>query len=101
MFVDLDIAKKHINIEADFLDDDEYIIGLIEAAETAVGIHIDASLEEIAEENGGCLPAPLIQAVLLSVGNWYQNREVIGAKSTQLPFNYNYLCNLYRTFKKI
>ena len=99
MYVDLDTAKKHLNIEPDFVEDDEYITLLIEAAEAAVSVNIDESLDELAD--GGCLPAPLYQAILLAVGNWYQNREIVGQRTTQLPINYTYLCNLYRTFKKI
>ena len=38
MYVDLDTAKKHLNIEPDFIEDDEYISLLIEAAEAAVAV---------------------------------------------------------------
>ena len=95
------MAKKHLNVEPDFVEDDEYILALLEAAEDAVSKHIDEPLDTLAEENGGCLPAPIFHAILLAVGNWYQNREVVGSKTAPLPFNYQYLCNLYRTFKKL
>ena len=32
-YVDLQLAKRHLNVEQEFTDDDEYISGLIEAAE--------------------------------------------------------------------
>lgn len=98
MYIPLDLAKKHLNVELDYTEDDEYILGLIQVAEEAVQVHANEKLEEIAEHNGGCPPLPLIQAALLYVGNMYQNREIIGAKATALPFNYSYLIDLYRNY---
>ena len=101
MYVTLDIAKKHLNIEPDFHDDDEYIAGLIDAAEQAVRVHTnDGELDEIAARNGGCLPAPLFQAILLMVGNLHQTREVVGPRTVTLPFNYQYLINLYQNYNR-
>lgn len=105
MYITLDLAKKHLNLEPDFIEDDEYIIMLIEAAEQAVEVHVNDKLEEIAEKNGGCVPAPLFQAMLLMIGNLYQNREIVGNKSIagnkniELPFNYKYLIDLYINYK--
>ena len=36
MYVTLDEAKKHLNIDADFNDDDAYITSLIEVSEDSV-----------------------------------------------------------------
>ena len=98
MYIQLDYAKKHLNIEEDFTEDDEYILGLIEVAESAVRVHINEDFASIAEKNGGCLPPPILQAALLMIGNMYQNREIVGAKTNQLPFNYQYLIDLYRNY---
>lgn len=98
MYVELDIAKKHLNIEPDFTEDDEYILGLIDMAEQAVRVHTNEDFDKLAEDNGGCLPAPLFQAMLLMIGNMYQNREPIGNKDLELPFNYRYLIDLYRNY---
>lgn len=98
MYIQLDMAKNHLNIEDDWKDDDEYILSLIEVAETAVRVHTNESFESIAARNEGCVPSPLIQAALLMVGNLYQNREVVGNKVHQLPFNYQYLIDLYRNY---
>ena len=54
MYIQLDYAKKHLNIEEDFTEDDEYILGLIEVAESAVRVHINEDFASIAEKNGGC-----------------------------------------------
>jgi len=98
MYIQLDLAKKHLNIEEDFTEDDEYILSLIEVAESAVRVHINEDFASIAEKNGGCLPPPILQAALLMIGNMYQNREPIGTKNQALPFNYQYLIDLYRNY---
>jgi len=98
MYIQLDLAKKHLNVEEDFLEDDEYILSLIEVAESAVRVHINEDFADIAEKNGGCIPAPILQATLLMIGNLYQNREIIGSKALALPYNYQYLIDLYRNY---
>ena len=98
MYIQLDLAKKHLNIEEDFTEDDEYILSLIEVAESAVRVHINEDFASIAEKNGGCLPPLILQAALLMIGNMYQNREPIGTKNQALPFNYQYLIDLYRNY---
>lgn len=100
MYIPLDLAKKHLNVEQDFTEDDEYILGLIQVAEEAVKVHVNEDLGSIAEKNGGCIPTPLLQAMLLMVGNLYQNRELVtpGIRISQLPFNYQYLIDLYRNY---
>lgn len=98
MYLDLDVIKKHLNVESDFTDDDELIVLYADAAEQAVQVHVNESIEDIAEKNGGCIPTPLFQAMLLMVGNLYQNREIVGTKTSALPFNYNYLIDLYRNY---
>lgn len=98
MYISLDYAKKHLNIEDDFKDDDEYILGLINAAEESVRVHVNEDYDTLAEKNGGCLPAPLLQAMLIAIGNWYQNREPLGTRNLALPFNYQYLIDLYRNY---
>lgn len=98
MYIQLDLAKKHLNIEDDFIEDDEYILSLIEVAESAVRVHINEDFADIAEKNGGVLPPPILQAALLMIGNLYMNREPIGTKSQALPFNYQYLIDLYRNY---
>lgn len=99
MYLDIDLVKKHLNIESGYTDDDELLLLYMEAAEDAVRVHVNEDLETIAEKNGGCLPTPLFQAMLLQVGNLYQNREIVGTKVETVPFAYQYLINLYRNFE--
>ena len=98
MYLDLDVVKHHLNLESSYTEDDQYLLLLIDAAEQAVKVHVNESLEEIAEKNGGCIPTPIFQAMLLQIGNLYQNREIVGSKTTALPFGYQYLIDLYRNY---
>ena len=98
MYLDLDVVKKHLNLESSYTEDDEYILVLMDVAEQAVKVHVNESLETIAEKNGGCIPTPLFQAMLLQIGSLYQNREIVGSKTTALPFGYQYLIDLYRNY---
>lgn len=92
-------AKRHLNIETGFTEDDTYITDLINVAEATVASHICKTFEELAEENEGNLPTPVLHACLLYLGNLYQNREIVGSKTSALPFNYDYLINLYRRYE--
>lgn len=99
MYLDLARIKKHLNLDLDFEDDDEYILFLAKVAEEVVQKHIDTKLEELATQNGGELPPPLIQAILLYIGNLYLVREAVTVGNiSQVPFNYGYLLDLYKDY---
>lgn len=98
MYLALDLVKHHLNLESSYTEDDQYILALIDVAEQVVKSHVNEDLETIAERNSGCIPTPLFQAMLLQIGNLYQNREIVGAKTTALPFGYQYLIDLYRNY---
>lgn len=100
MYIPLDLAKKHLNIDADYTDDDQYILGLIDVAEETVRVHTNEDLAVLMEKNGGCIPTPLLQAALLQIGNLYQNREIMGTKNMALPYNYEYLIDLYKNYNR-
>lgn len=98
MFVTLNHAKKHLNVDAEYKDDDDYIISLLFAAETAVEKHIDNKLSLYVDERGE-LEAPLKHAILLLVGNLYANREPVSYTSAiEVPISYNYLLDLYKNY---
>lgn len=94
------MAKQHLNLEADYVEDDMYLQTLIEVAEQAVTVHVNEELEKLVDEEGN-LPKPLLQAMLLMIGNLYQNREMVAPmKITALPYNYEYLINLYKNYNR-
>lgn len=97
MFVTLNIAKKHLNIDDDFKDDDNYIISLIKVAEDAVQKNENIALEELLE--GGELPPSVIHSILLLVGNLYNSREAATYSIvSEVPYSYKYLINLNRNW---
>lgn len=98
MFITLDQAKQHLNLLPDFKLDDSYILDLIDVAEQAVRVHVNEDFDTLADKNGGCLPAPLLQAMLLFIGTYYQNREILGNKEKELPKSAQYLIDLYRNY---
>lgn len=99
MYILLDDAKKHLNINEEFHDDDLYISSLIETAEKIVERNIDTNLKDL-EDADGDLPSPLIQAMLLLIGNFYANRESVAfANSVSVPYSYQYLIDLYRNYR--
>ena len=95
MYVTVAEAKKHLNIDTSFTDDDTYIGGLISVAENVVQKHIDRELSEF----GATLPPPLKQAMLLLIGNYYANREsVTFGAATPLPHAYEYIIALFKNY---
>lgn len=98
MYVTLQQAKQHLLVDNSFTDDDLYILSLIQVAEDSVEHHLDIALSNL-EGEGGELPPSITQAILLMVGNLYQNREpVTFGQVNKIPFTLEYLINLYRNF---
>ena len=101
MIIPLDDVKKHLQIDADYYDEDDYLVHLIEVSAQAVEQHINRSLSEY----GQCVnvPAPIKQAILLMCGNLYNNREpiVIGTTTNKLPLSYEYLLSPYIKYSSI
>lgn len=98
-YISLERAKQHLNLESDFVDDDELIRQYIDAAEITVLLEVNASSFEELETEPGKLPAPLQQAILLLLGTFYGSREsiVYGVIMQQVPA-YKHLIHLFRNF---
>lgn len=98
-YLNLDIIKRHCNIDSYFKEDDEYLMSLAETVEQMVDEHINNNLSAIVEDNNGQLPAPIRQAMLLLLGNLYQNREGVAfANSSEIPYSYSYLLFPYKNY---
>lgn len=98
-YLTVDDIKKHLNIDAEFLDDDQYLRSLGDVAEEMVAQHLEVNLADIAVD--GVLPAPIIHACLLLIGTLYMSRESVTFGSVQqIPVSYfgsayDYLLNNY------
>lgn len=86
----LALVKQHLNINADYTDEDDYLEQLIATAKEAVSWQIDRVENE--ETNTD------IQALLLLVGELYLNREVTGEHDKSLPKGYDYLIGTKRRY---
>lgn len=75
MYITLKECKKHLQIDEDFTDDDNYIILLAQVAEDAVAQHLDTALKELIKD--GELPSAVKHSILLMVGNLYATREPV------------------------
>lgn len=73
MYISVEEAKKHLNINPSFKADDEYIAMIIEAAEQAVLRTCNLNIDEL--EGNGTIPSPVIFATLLLIGDMYSNRQ--------------------------
>lgn len=73
-FLTLDKIKAQCRIETGFVDEDEYLEDLGEAAEEAVLTYCDRTYEEFYEQYGK-MPAMVRNAALLLVDLWYQRRS--------------------------
>lgn len=101
MYLKLDAIKKHLNINDDFTADDVYLVGLAEAVETIVERHIDNKLDMLASKSGGGIPKPLLQAMLLLLGHFYESREAVSyVTASEVPLSYDYILSLYKNYGK-
>jgi len=98
-YLNLDLAKKHLNIDDCYHDDDAYIKMLCDVAEERVAEHLDNKLDNIVENNNGSLPKPILHAMLLLIGNFYMMRESItSGQWNELPLSVSYLLSTYKNY---
>lgn len=96
-YLTLTLAKQQLVIDASVTEDDDYITQLCDVAEAAVEVDLDRKLVTL-EDADGNLPAPIIQTMLLTVGNLYANREPVamGVAANAIPYTFEYLKGLYK-----
>lgn len=100
MYLQLYQVKKHLNLDENFHDDDEYLVELAQAAQQTVEVHLDRPLKDFENEEG-FIPSSLTQAMLLLVGTWYASRESVSfASNTVLPHSYDYIIALYKNYNR-
>lgn len=100
MYLQLYQLKKHLNIDEEFHNDDEYLVELAQAAQQVVEVHLDRPLNSLENEEG-FIPSSLTQAMLLLVGTWYASRESVSfASNSVLPHSYDYIIALYKNYNR-
>lgn len=91
MYITLKEARRHLNLEDFFHDDDEYIVSLIQVAEDATERRLNRPLRSAIDPATGTLRASVRQAILLLVGTYYSQREAASekpAKEAELSFSF-------------
>lgn len=98
-YVSVDTLKHHLNIDAEFTEDDEYLAILEDVAEKTVARNICCVLADM-EDGEGKIPSPLCQAIMLYAGVLYNSREAIsyGGSPVQVPLTFDYLIGLYKNY---
>lgn len=102
MYVELNLIKQQLNIDASFSGDDTYLEYLEKVAEDAVEQHLAQPLSAFCSINEqevvdtSTLPASIGHAILLYIATLYANREqVTYGTANPIPFTYDYLLQHY------
>lgn len=103
----LTLIKTHIRMDADYTEEDTYLLQLRDVALETVNWQVDRPTEEETQEEQQEgqeeqqeeeQPKALLQAALLMIGELYEHREVTGEKATPLPKSYDYLVGTKRRY---
>ena len=99
MIITLSQAKKHLNIEDDRTDEDEYIMELIEVVESVIENDIKKTIVSVLDANG-IAPTPLKQATKILIATFFENREatIVGLRMEKTPLSYEYLIAPYKKY---
>lgn len=80
-YITLEEVKEHLIIDKDFSDDDRMIKRLIRLSIDFIQRYYDLDFEVITSENNEILPETIIQGMLLTIGDYYENRTTISNSS--------------------
>lgn len=90
MYHTLETVKNHLLIDKDFHDDDQILLVYLQAAEAAAEAHLNKKLINCLED--GRLPYNISVAILMMIGNFYNNREATSYSTVQeVPLGARYL----------
>lgn len=98
MIVTLEEARKHLNLEEFFKEDDTYIIELIKVAEDAMEKRIGKPLYKCIN-NGGELESSIKHSILLLIGTYYNQREATSPNNiSRVPYTFDFLADLNKRY---
>lgn len=96
-FLNLQIIKKHLNIDDSFTDDDILLELYGCAAEKAIENTLDLDIHEIMQD--GELPQPVYIAMCMLVANLYMSRESIAPTTfVKVPDTISLLLDPYKSY---
>jgi uncharacterized phage protein (predicted DNA packaging) len=90
--ITLDELKEHLRIERGFTDEDDYLCGLICAAQEAVEKAINRRIAE-------CENATVVHAVKTLAATWYGSREGVSfGTPNRVPYTLDFLLGMNRNY---
>lgn len=98
MYINISTAKKHLNIDEWFNEDNDYILNLIKVAEDATEKRIGKKLSECIDNSGELMPS-VQQTILLLLGTLYSQREATTPnKISTVPYTFDFLASLNQRY---
>jgi len=93
-YTTLESLKIHLNIEAAFTGDDDYLTSLIAVVELAIADYCNGGLTDVDP-----IPVTVMQAALLLAGNLYKNRSPVAfGQGYKIPYSFEFLLSPYRVY---
>ena len=97
--IDLNLVKKHLNIDESYTGDDLLIKNYINTAFEQLKADTGCEANELLDNAGELMPIPC-QAVLFLVGDFYAYREdTYNGALTEQPKGYKRLVNILRHYE--
>lgn len=98
MYITLTEAKKHLNIDEWFTEDDLYIIDLIKVSEDIVEKRIGKPLSVCIDKNGDLEPS-IKHTILLMIGTYFSQRESTSPSTiSKVPYTLDFLADLNKQY---
>lgn len=92
--LDLDLAKKYLNIDENFTDDDEFIELCLVSAKSYIQSYLNwGNLYEV--EN---LPTELTIAALLLMSHFYEQRKIVDSNTKEVTMTLSSILNLHKSY---
>lgn len=98
-YICIEKLKKHLNIESAYIDDDDYLMGLIDVATFSIANYLELEDLTSLELKSGMLHPSIMHAILLFSGHLYANREPItyGTPSI-IPYTFAFLVQPFKRY---
>lgn len=98
MFITLSEARRHLNLDEWFKEDDPYILELIKVAESVMEKRIGKPLDQCIKKDGEFDPS-VKHSILLLIGTYYNQREATTPSNiSPVPYSFEYLADLNKKY---
>ena len=100
MLTDINLVRQHLNIDADYHGDDEYLVALAMAAEDAVTKRLGIKRLNDILIDGATLPDSVSHSILILISTWYASREAVSSLSAnKVPYTLDFLMDLNKNYR--